>query len=382
MAETCKSVNLSLCLIIALTSTFYQQRLGEPYDWDTYASTFFPQAQSLVSQAEQAEKSGETEKASELYCRGSALYRIARFPTPRSEKQFEAWTLGKAAALKGMSLGPNGVHEVLIPHTHRVQGEGETVPVYHVLPPNASNDSPAPCVVIYTGLDGYRTELMVWAEGFVKNGVAVVILEIPGTGDSPALRDDPKSPDRQNSSLLDWIEGQEAIDHKKIIVWGFSTGGMYAIRMAHTHKDRLLAVVALGGGAHHMFDEEWLDNVNRLEYPFDLAGSLCYKFGYGSDLAKFKKEAKKFSLLEDGTLDKECTRLFLVNGTDDEIFPVDDYYLILEHGLPKEARFIKGVKHMGEPVSFGVILKWLYQVWGMQVDIGAQLKTLLFQPKF
>lgn len=44
-----------------------------------------------------------------------------------------------------------------------------------------------------------------------------------------------------------------------------------------------------------------------------LAGSLCYKFGYGSDLAKFKKEAKKFSLLEDGTLDKECTRLLLVN---------------------------------------------------------------------
>lgn len=201
--------------------------------------------------------------------RGSALYRIARFPTPRSDKQFEAWTLGKAAALKGMSLRPNGVHEVLIPHTHRVQGEGETIPVYHVLPPNASKDSPAPCVVIYTGLDGYRTELMVWAEGFVKNGVAVVILEIPGTGDSPALRGDPKSPDRQNSSLLDWIERQEAIDRKKIVVWGFSTGGIYAIRIAHTHKDRLLAVVALGGGAHHMFDEEWLDNVNRLEYPFE-----------------------------------------------------------------------------------------------------------------
>lgn len=43
---------------------------------------------------------------------------------------------------------------------------------------------------------------------------------------------------------------------------------------------------------------------------------------------------------------------------------------------------MKGIKHMGEPASFGVILRWLYQVWGMQVDIGAQLKTLLFQPKF
>ena len=100
-------------------------------------------------------------------------------------------------------------------------------------------------------------------------GIAVVILEIPGTGDSPALKTDPKSPDRQNDSLLDWVERQDAIDARKVIVWGFSTGGMYAIRMAHTHRERLLAVAALGGGCHHMFDEEWLDNVNKLEYPFE-----------------------------------------------------------------------------------------------------------------
>lgn len=168
-----------------------------------------------------------------------------------------------------MSLRPNGIRETLIPHKHRVQGEGESIPVYHVFPANARKDNPSPCVVIYTGLDGYRTELMVWAAGFVNNGVAVVILEIPGTGDSPALRGDPESPDRQNSSLLDWLEAQEGIDATKIIVWGFSTGGMYAIRFAHTHRHRLLAVVALGGGAHHMFDEEWLDNVNKLEYPFE-----------------------------------------------------------------------------------------------------------------
>lgn len=230
-----------------------------------------------------------------------------------------------------MSLRPDGIHEVLIPHKHRVEREGETIPVYHVVPRTATKENPAPCLIIYTGLDGYRTELMVWAQGFVNNGIAVIILEIPGTGDSPALSGDPKSPDRQNSSLLDWVEAQDCIDSRKVIVWGFSTGGMYAIRFAHTHKDRLLAVVALGGGAHHMFDEEWLDNVNKLEYPFEydlwslhiwkrytdikssLAGSLCYKFGYGSDLGKFKREAKKFSLLEDGTLDKACTRLLLVN---------------------------------------------------------------------
>jgi hypothetical protein len=41
---------------------------------------------------------------------------------------------------------------------------------------------------------------------------------------------------------------------------------------------------------------------------------LAYKWGYGNDVELFKKEAlDKFSLLKDGTLDKPCGRLLLVN---------------------------------------------------------------------
>ena len=72
-----------------------------------------------------------------------------------------------------------------------------------------------------------------------------------------------------------------------------------------------------------MFSPEWLSKVNHLEYPFDLADALAWKFGYMYDVERFKLEAQgKFSLLEDGTLDKPCTRLLLVNGTEDEsVFP-------------------------------------------------------------
>jgi predicted esterase len=74
--------------------------------------------------------------------------------------------------------------------------------------------------------------------------------------------------------LLDWIDTQEMIDNKKIINWGFSTGGYYSIRLAHTHKDRVMACISHGGGAHHMFDKEWLDEVNHLEYPFEYVSCL------------------------------------------------------------------------------------------------------------
>ena len=270
----------------------------------------------------------------------------------------------------------------MIPHKHAIEGEGDVVPASYCLPPNASADSPCPVVFIITGLDGYRTELAVWSKGWAQKGVATVIAEIPGTGDSPALRQDPTSPDRQWSSVLDWIASQKELDSKKIVVWGFSTGGYYALRLAHTHHDRLLGSVSLGGGAHHMFDKEWLENVNKLEYPFDLAGTLTYKFGYGNDLQAFIKDAHKFSLVNDGTLQKPCCTMLLVNGNDDEIFPIDDMFVALESGQPKLARMVKGKKHMGEPDSFFIILKWIYGQLGLQGDIMDQMKTIPSRPKY
>ena len=106
-------------------------------------------------------------------------------------------------------------------------------------------------------------------EGFGQIGVGTIIAEIPGTSDSPALSIDPTSADRQWSSLLDWISCQKYIDKGKLCAWGFSTGGYYAIRLAHTHADSFVGVVAHGAGCHHMFSRKWLDKVNHLEYPFE-----------------------------------------------------------------------------------------------------------------
>jgi hypothetical protein len=266
-----------------VVSELVSKNMKEPYNWDAYASTFFPQAEHLKRIAQDAEAAGEKEKASEYYLRSSAIYRIARFPAPRSEKQREAWKLGKDVCLKGLGMRPHPVKEVQIPHTHGKSDEEKVIPVYYLLPSSAS---PVPTVIIFTGLDGYRTELAVWMEGFRQIGIATIVLEIPGTGDCPATASDPTSPDRLYSSLLDWVDEQKELDSKSVAIWAFSTGGYYAIRVAHTHGERLKGVVALGGGCHYMFDEKWLGAVNALEYPFDLADTLAYKWGYGDDVRR------------------------------------------------------------------------------------------------
>jgi pimeloyl-ACP methyl ester carboxylesterase len=97
----------------------------------------------------------------------------------------------------------------------------------------------------------------------------VVVVEIPGTADCPADSADPQSPDRLWTSLLEWMGADGRFDMKRVLVWGLSSGGYYAVRIAHTHKDQLAGCVAQGAGCHYFYDQEWLEKVDGHEYPFE-----------------------------------------------------------------------------------------------------------------
>lgn len=163
------------------------------------------------------------------------------------------------------------IAEHLIPHTHGLPNTSEAnsiIPV-NVRIPSHTDKTAFPTIVQIFGLDGYRTEFTPNSTTHVTNGWASVAVEIPGTADCPALIDDPESPDRLFSSILDWLDQQEWVEKGKVIAWGVSTGGYYAVRIAHTHAERLAGVVAQGAGTHHMFDPEWLDVTSHLDYPFE-----------------------------------------------------------------------------------------------------------------
>lgn len=97
---------------------------------------------------------------------------------------------------------------------------------------------------------------------------ASVVVEIPGTADCPADSADPESPDRLWTSLLAWMGEDGRFDMRRVLVWGLSSGGYYAIRIAHTHKDQLVGSIAQGAGCHYFYDREWLERADGHEYPF------------------------------------------------------------------------------------------------------------------
>jgi len=175
-----------------------------------------------------------------------------------------------------------------------------------------------------------------------------VICDIPGIPGCPANKRDADSGDRLFSSILDWIGRQTHLDSGKIIAWGLSAGGYYAIRLAHTHAERLIGAVGHGAGTHHYIGREWLKEVDHHEYPFDLRRAYLGKYGYSDWDELLDKCQKEYSLVERGIVNKKSCRLLLINGVMDGCMPIEDSMLLMEYGSPKEGRFIQGRAHMGK----------------------------------
>jgi esterase FrsA len=107
-----------------------------------------------------------------------------------------------------------------------------------------------------------------------------------------------------------------------------------------------------GGNVHYGFQEKWL-------VPAFTTGGATYLFGPASllqarnramgltTMEEFLKAASKLSLKELGLLDKPSAPILGVNGKLDDQAPVEDIYLLMEHGNPKEARIYPQGHHMG-----------------------------------
>jgi hypothetical protein len=67
------------------------------------------------------------------------------------------------------------------------------------------------------------------------------------------------------------------------------------------------------------------------------------------------------SLRDQGLLDQASAPLLIVNGKEDKQVPLEDFYLLLEHGDPKTIRLFPG-GHMGAIADiFKTVIAWLHQ---------------------
>jgi pimeloyl-ACP methyl ester carboxylesterase len=348
--------------------------INDPYD-DAYTDAFLPTARRLVEKAQDLSKLGASskvehkEEAKKLYFRANAVFRLARFPYIGTELKKQVFEEQKKAYMQGTKLWDVPISEVTIPHTNASNGDGDSIPLY-IRHPKGSG--PFPTILLITGLDGHRPDNTERTEEHLRRGWATVICDIPGTTiDCPANKRDPLSPDRLFTTILTYIAQNPSLDETKVIAWGLSAGGYYAIRLAHTHRAHLLASVGHGAGTHHYISSEWLSQVSKHEYPFGLEEAYVQKYGYASFSELKSRCQDEFSLVSGkgegvavvGNGLPSC-RMLLINGTLDGCMPVEDSMLLAEYGSPKEMRFIRDRVHMGYPEANGTVFPWLEEVMG------------------
>jgi len=303
--------------------------------------------------AQAAEARGDAKAAAEASFQAYAFYFIGRYPCPNSPKKRECAVKAREMHLKAGRYFDPPLARVAIPFAGR-PGEGKEVIIYVRRPKDSSR---APVIIRWGGIDTWKEERHDINEIVLREGFATMTIDMPGAGESPLLA----SPDaeRQYTPVFEWIRGQKDLDGSRVGCVGMSFGGYWAAKLAHTHKEYLAAAVCWGGGVHYNFQADWAAKSRYADiYLMDLAETRARIMGL-STYEEYIQHVPKLSLLDQGILDRPCAPLLLVNGKEDRQVPIEDLYLLLEHGSPKSARLFPG-GHMGyTPETLPAIIAWL-----------------------
>jgi esterase FrsA len=322
-------------------------------DGANWASTWSNGAAGFEQAAKAAELNGDAVSASSSWFQAYAFYSVGRYPCPNHPRKQECYERARACFLRAAPRLDPSLQRVTVPFPGRAD-EGREVAFYLRQPAGVSRP---PVVVLWGGIDGWKEETMENAEEFLRLGFATVSVDMPGVGESPVIRS--ADGERQYTPVFDWIQSQSDLDGRRIGALGSSFGGYWASKLAHTHREHLSAVVSWGGCAHYTFQPAWFSERRYPEsYLMDLIETRARMLG-GATYDDYARLIGKLSLLDQGILEQPNAPLLLVNGKDDQQSTIQDLYLLLEHGGPKDARVFPG-GHMGHtPETRPTIVGWL-----------------------
>lgn len=317
---------------------------------DEWADTFIAAAEPHLALASERERAHDAQGARQHYRAAYGLLRLARYPAVTSPRKAVAYRMSQEAYLKAVAGTEPAVERVEIPLTEK--GGPDRVIVAYLHRPS-SPDS-VPVLVSWGGVDSFKEERQTLP--YVAKGFAVLAIDMPGTGDAPV--DGAGQTDAFWDGIFDWIASRRDLDTGRVALFGVSTGGYWAIKVARTHAERVRGSISQGGPAHLSFQPDWIARSSRGEYPFELLETLAHAFGLGT-AEEWVTYAPSLSLLDRGILGLKSAPLLLIAGVRDSVFPVDDAYLVIDQTAASTA-LLHPDGHQGHPPWMtGMVLAWL-----------------------
>ncbi len=289
------------------------------------------------------EKSGgDKTKIRELYELSFHNFRVGRYPCAGSPGQEHAYRDSVRVFRKAARYFDPPMEIVEVPF-----GDKKLIG-YLQIPKGVAKP---PVVMSWGGVDGWKEDRQRSHARFIREGIAGFAIDMPGTGESPVKFTDADAT-RTFSVLIDYLLTRKDIDATRLGVWGGSYGGYWAAKLAHVEAARLKGAVFHGSNVHYGFQENWMrpaltERASAAIFgPIGLFQARSKAMGVKT-LEEFLKAAPALSLKTQGLLDQPSAPLLCVNGKLDDQAPVEDIYLLMEHGSPKEARIYPNGGHMG-----------------------------------
>jgi len=312
-------------------------------DRDHWAAAWCKVGLAYEGKADARAKAGASgQELAELYTLAFEYCHIARYPVASTPGKKEAYGHSLRLFRKAAQYYEPPLAIIEIPF------EGKTLVGYLQIPAGVGKP---PVVMHWGGVDGWKENRQRASGFFHRAGIATLTVDMPGTGENPVPYGDAAA-ERSYSAWIDHLTQRDDIDGGRIGVWGGSFGAYWAARLAFVEAKRIKGAVFHGGNVHYGFQEKWL-------VPAFTTGGATYLFGPASlleargqamgtkTMEDFLKAAPRLSLKELGLLDQPSAPLLGVNGKLDDQAPVEDIYLLMEHGNPKEARIYPQGHHMG-----------------------------------
>jgi hypothetical protein len=198
---------------------------------------------SLVAQAEAAEKAGHARTAGQLYARATNyLCQAERMQSAKAPDRLDTYRRVLQLQLKALALRDPRVSRVEVPY------QGTTLPAYFSQAP-ATDHGPAPVMIMWNGLDSTKEHMYSSAhwEELAARGISAQMVDCPGSGEALRLQGLTARVDTEAwaAACVDYLLSRDDVEPGAIGLVGWSLGGYYAPRAAAFEK-RLALVVAWG----------------------------------------------------------------------------------------------------------------------------------------
>jgi pimeloyl-ACP methyl ester carboxylesterase len=322
-------------------------------DGASWAKVWGDAGDRVAHAADDADAAGDHARGAALNRRASAYYFLGRFPCPNHPAKERCAVRERETYVAAAGRWPIPIERIAIPFAGR-EGEGREIVFYLRRPPGQARP---PIVMMWGGVDAWKEQMTEVSDAFLARGIATLAMDNAGTGEAPVKG--VADAERYFVTVMDWVAAQGDFDAARLGLLGRSFGGYWATKLAHLHPQRIAAAVNWGGGAHFMFQPEWVE-ASRFpdSYLMELVETRSRMLGAAND-AEYVEGFRRLSLVDQGLLDQPSAPLLLVNGKDDRQCPVADIHLLTEHGSPKSVRLFPG-GHMGHtPQTLPTIVAWV-----------------------